>query len=477
MEASAVILWLANVRDAYESQNLELPNTGKDDIPHIMPTPPASRSPKRKRLGDDDNDDNNDELTPKSGANTSGRGQQVPIAIRPFSQPYQQLQLSSQQLQSVSQQSIAPLPLRPFDPQCKLQPSTSRSSSKLGSEASSRSKARRTSPVKRSMTLRLLAKPVEFVEPSEDLFAQIPASAHNLLSEIRRVTGFNKSAFIPAMARDIIKRELHDGKEWPDQWFFQSDDAQGTPELAVAEMQFKALYEILVTAKRSMKQVRNELAWNCLVHCPLLKLATRSFSRGGVVCEPVMSAGIASHWLPEMASRPMAAANKDAVASGKMVDFVLALDLENPRPRDQALANAVLEVMKHQTDESLSINHTLYNPLGLNPIGVGIETKANAVPTEGTLQLGIWTAAWHRRMRDLGYTDQLITLPLILCHDHDWSLYFACDRGHKIEIVGPLLLGSTDRMVSLYPLLAALVELCKWVEGTFRDWWITQLGG
>ncbi|KAL8407563.1 hypothetical protein RB594_006404 [Gaeumannomyces avenae] len=402
MEASEIIPWLINVRDACEPQNLELPHNN----PGILPTPP---SPKKRRL---DNDDENDD------GNTGGRGQQV---------------------------------------------------SKLGSEMS---KARSTAPVMQFITFQFLAKPVEFAALSEDLFAQIPASAHSLLSELKRIN--YQSAFIPAMARDIIKRELPEGEGWPDHWFFRSDDAQGTPELARAEMQFKALNEISAAAKRSLQQGRCKLAWSMTVHCPLLQLATHSFSRGGVVCEPVMSEGIASHWLPEMAGKPMAAANKDAVASGKMVDFVLALDLQNPRPRDQVLANAVLRVVGRQTCESQSINQTLYDPLVFSPIGVSI---ANAAYMEGTLQLDIWTAAWHRRMRDLGYTDQLITLPLILCHGHVWSLYFACDRGHMIEIVGPFQLGSTERMLTLYPLFAALVELCKWVEGTLRDWWITQLGG
>ncbi|KAL8296269.1 hypothetical protein RB600_001650 [Gaeumannomyces tritici] len=451
-----IILWLINVRDACEPQNLELPH---NDPGIIMPSPK-----KRKLDNDDENDDGYDEPAPKSGSNTGGRGQQVPIL------QYRQQQSASQELQPVSLQSIGSSTYRTL---AELRASTRPSGSKLDSETSSRSKARSTSPVK-PLTLRLLAKPVLFAR-SQDLFAQIPASDHSLLSELQRIIDY-RSAFIPAMARDIIKRELPQGKGWPDQWFFQSDDAQGTPELARAEMQFKALQQILVIANTSMEQKRGELAWNCLVHCPLLQLATHSFSRGGVVCEPVMSAGIANHWLPEMASKPMAAENQDAVASGKMVDFVLALDLQNPRPRDQALADAVLGVVGCETHKSQSINQTLYDPLCSSPIGVSIETKVNADPSEATLQLGIWTAAWHRRMRDLGYTDQLITLPLVLCHGHDWSLYLACDRGHKIEIVGPHPLGSTKRMESLYPLFAALVELCKWVEGTLRDWWITQLG-
>lgn len=67
-----------------------------------------------------------------------------------------------------------------------------------------------------------------------------------------------------------------------------------------------------------------------------------------------------------------------------------------------------------------------------------IETKiGGANSEEGRLQLGIWTAAWHIRMAALGVGGgkngpSLPTLPLILTHDHEWSLYFAVDRGHKI---------------------------------------------
>jgi hypothetical protein len=33
---------------------------------------------------------------------------------------------------------------------------------------------------------------------------------------------------------------------------------------------------------------------------------------------------------------------------------------------------------------------------------------------------------------------QLPTLPLILTHDYEWSLYFVVDRLDKIEVFGPM---------------------------------------
>lgn len=39
---------------------------------------------------------------------------------------------------------------------------------------------------------------------------------------------------------------------------------------------------------------------------------------------------------------------------------------------------------------------------------------------------------------------QLPTLPLILTHDHEWSLCFAVDRLDKIEVFGLMQIGMTD---------------------------------
>ncbi|MCT6632015.1 hypothetical protein, partial [Staphylococcus aureus] len=54
--------------------------------------------------------------------------------------------------------------------------------------------------------------------------------------------------------------------------------------------------------------------------------------------------------------------------------------------------------------------------------------------------------------------------------------YFACDWGQRIEIVGPISLGDTESLDSIYTLFASLRELCKWVAGPFRDWWLSVLG-
>jgi hypothetical protein len=120
----------------------------------------------------------------------------------------------------------------------------------------------------------------------------------------------------------------------------------------------------------------------------------------------------------------------------------------------------------------------MYEPITLKPIGVSIETKSNAVGEDGSVQLGIWTAAWHRRIHELLLVPHgsIVTLPLVLCHGHAWTLYFACDRGSRIEILGPIDLGGTRTLSFTYSLFAALQELCRWVDGPFRRWMMAALG-
>jgi hypothetical protein len=155
------------------------------------------------------------------------------------------------------------------------------------------------------------------------------------------------------------------------------------------------------------------------------------------------------------------------VAEGKMVDFVLAPKLGSGSELDIAIQNRLVEMAKQMKSSGLvsaylCVNQTDYPPLMRFPAAVTMETKiAGASLEEGRLQLGIWTAAWHRRMEMLGVGGgkpgpQLPTLPLILAHDHEWSLYFAVDRLDKIEIFGPMQIGMTDNLPNIYPLLTVL---------------------
>ncbi|KAK4041622.1 hypothetical protein C8A01DRAFT_14643, partial [Parachaetomium inaequale] len=183
---------------------------------------------------------------------------------------------------------------------------------------------------------------------------------------------------------------------------------------------------------------------NVKVHKPLLELAlTRRHT--SVICENATSARILSCFLPCLIT--------GEVAEGKMLDFVLAPNLGSESELDIAIQNKLVELAKQMkstviVSAHLCVNQTDYPPLMRSPAAVTMETKvARASLEEGRLQLGIWTAAWYRRMEMLGVGGgkpgpPLPTLPLILTHDHEWSLYFAVDRLDKIGWVRGLCVGA-----------------------------------
>ncbi|KAH6983682.1 hypothetical protein BKA56DRAFT_483122, partial [Ilyonectria sp. MPI-CAGE-AT-0026] len=131
------------------------------------------------------------------------------------------------------------------------------------------------------------------------------------------------------------------------------------------------------------------------------------------------------------------------------------------------------------------VNQTPYPPLQFRTIAVSIETKAAGSAEEGRLQLGVWTAAWHQRMNDFfnsgiaKTTDSaqrtIITLPLLLSVEHNWKLFFACDRGDRLEVVGEMSVGDTNTLIGLYTIVAVVRELANWVDSTFREWVIGAL--
>lgn len=267
---------------------------------------------------------------------------------------------------------------------------------------------------------------------------------------------------------------------------------------AVALAALKALRRLEREAWDCRRLCRAELAWNFEVHFPLLTLALDRQQYAHVRQEVVASAQIAKPFVP-----PMSDLAPNVYADKKMVDLAIVLvpeisdygrqerekglraagrDAAAREERYRRLAHVIQRVVHSQPQGRRSINQTMYTPLCDRPIGVGIETKAEGANEEGRVQLAVWTAAWHERMRDLmvpagiwSSETRLITMPLLLIVGHTWVLSFACDRGDRLEIVGEMTLGETATLKGLYTLVAALRELARWMQGQFAEWMLGVL--
>ncbi|KAH8747769.1 hypothetical protein F5883DRAFT_436950, partial [Diaporthe sp. PMI_573] len=125
-----------------------------------------------------------------------------------------------------------------------------------------------------------------------------------------------------------------------------------------------------------------------------------------------------------------------------------------------------------------------YGPLRKFPAPVAIETKtAGGDIEEAKVQLGVWTAAWFKRMADLDRqskskglrikmktSPRSLGVPLLLIEGHRWSLYVACENDADIIIYGPEEIRHTNTIAGLYKLVACLKATGNWIRTSFWPW-------
>jgi hypothetical protein len=114
-----------------------------------------------------------------------------------------------------------------------------------------------------------------------------------------------------------------------------------------------------------------------------------------------------------------------------MVDFAVVL-----RPEEE-LQNLIDTFLDKQPHTMATINQTIYEPLRTRPASIFVETKTSSGNMDtANVQLGVWVAAWHERMRSIialgGGTESMITIPVIQVVGSVWTLLFVMDAGAEI---------------------------------------------
>lgn len=351
-----------------------------------------------------------------------------------------------------------PPPVPVFD---QTSPTSSRAGSSYPSDSS---KVRRSkSPVKNAASLDHLAKPVRFITLAPNAVPQLPEDAHELYTKVRDILADHEQ-ILPIEIRpeleDITGRKL--GSHWFKQGGQGGSEQQGKSGESTASGQggsgskqeegINASYkegrrqrergrearqicldeldkfvDIQAAADDCQLQSRHELAWNMLVHLPLLQHIFSGNARH--IIEPVTSVTIAQAFVPRWSNNKAADNAVGDAVNSKKVDFVVKLN-----PASDILNAAIHKAVSLQPVGIDTVNQTTYASLRYHPIALTIETKTSTGSREeANIQLAIWTAAWYRRLQSLSLAPlRMITLPLLLVVEHDWRLYFAVDRGDSI---------------------------------------------
>lgn len=398
--------WLSSIENSPSQSKLATRRAAVIESPRkkanrsIIPSPPPSsthtnrRSPKRQRINEEAGDVSEQQTPDDVFFDTD----KTPSALN----------------RSLILSTVNP-PARPF-------PQTHGSGPSTASSARSQSRtSRSSSPVKRS-TLQLLKKPVHYVPIEDDPTTQLPEDILPTYDRIVDIT-VHHTSFLPRAVEDEVIATHRRNMIKPYMFF----DHDGDESLAQHKRELETLRDIEKAANECQTEEACEAAWNLEVHGPLLKLALDPF--------PSLSRHILTH---ARISKPFVPEMRDESAYDftrtKIVDWGVRID-----PSEET-SSRLYEMIDRLPFNERSVNQTTYGPVRYCPIAISIETKiAIGALEEARLQLGVWTAAWHKRMRLLlndaessDNTKRIITLPLVLILEHEWRLLFACDRGHRI---------------------------------------------
>ncbi|KAI0146815.1 hypothetical protein GGR57DRAFT_478399 [Xylariaceae sp. FL1272] len=370
---------------------------------------------------------------------------------------------------------------------------------------SKRLRSRSASPKKSRTGLHLLEKPIATI--TEAVHESLHRDIQSLYLDIQNAVEF-KQVILPS---DLPALTTTLGRKPPPSCF-RDPDPEDENAIPRAIATHDGLCRIHRAAVKSALCQRHEPGWNNLVHTPLLDLVFRSDNGTNkelsdtVVAEfePLMAATIAGDSIPRYAGAGLACSVSTSSAgessertdskvedvvdltqvhsssNSKKVDYALVLHLPDGSDLLNLVRDLAKEVAIRNGVTAPHINQSTYTPIAYAPIAVSIETKTPFSPDDPLVQLGLWTAAWHKRMEHLrshlswsgvdGKEEQLlVSLPLIQVVGHQWHVYFACDEGKSIKMYGPVSLGSTESLMSIYALFTSLQAIKVWIETEFYD--------
>ena len=328
-------------------------------------------------------------------------------------------------------------------------------SKSISSQASS---SRARSPIKDISDFELSDIQVDMKDINEE---EIPDDIQSLYFDLEGIS--IRRAIIPLELKEKVVAHLKH-RNIDDMSFLPKADTHETVEMGPTagldpDAFWFRLLEILGRAKHCHELQLPEYSWNSEVHSSILWLALRGhWMSQGIEYRDVMAAKVTD------ASLLPVAASGSAMQS-QMVDYAIIMK-GLPGLREKIRA-------KLRAEGGPSINHTSASYIKYDPIAVSIETKrANIEEDKARLQLAMWVAAHFARLRQLSpYATTFPTLPLLIVQGHDWKLLLAEPKEDRSIVIHlDLKLGSTNSVVGIFQIIAAVQRLAQWINKDYRPW-------
>ncbi|KAL8855499.1 MAG: hypothetical protein Q9178_007853 [Gyalolechia marmorata] len=201
----------------------------------------------------------------------------------------------------------------------------------------------------------------------------------------------------------------------------------------------------------------SEAAWNSEVHSRLFRLALQGDYRSkGIWYQDVTAARIRE--------RKLLAKVGGLSIQSKMVDYALVI---KPSVKMEGQIRSRMRTLKLK---SLSASHAEY--MRFEPCASFMETKRGPEGGDkGHVQLGTWIGTNFNKLKQMvGNDANLPAIPLLISYGHNWNLMIAQMKDNELLLLSDRMLGSTNTLLGIYQVLAAIRRLAKWADEQYRPW-------
>ncbi|KAL9002775.1 MAG: hypothetical protein Q9188_004317 [Gyalolechia gomerana] len=155
---------------------------------------------------------------------------------------------------------------------------------------------------------------------------------------------------------------------------------------------------------------------------------------------------------------------------GRMIDWVLALRLDDHETKLMSDAFATLPYAKR------SLNQSLTDFLRECPIFLDFELKKELSARDPEVQLAVWASAGLSKRKLMGW-DSGLPMPGIVVDGHVWTCYLFFEQNNHVIMLGPIEIGSTSTPRGTWQVYYQLMLLVDWGANEYRAWFEKEVLG
>ncbi|KAI4096016.1 MAG: hypothetical protein LQ344_001250 [Seirophora lacunosa] len=335
-------------------------------------------------------------------------------------------------------------------------------------KSSTRSSQRTLSPRKARAYMQDTEMSVNIAKIPSSIYS-FPPAAQNLRKDLEALQ--KRKGLIHGSIRELAQEKLGNDDEDP---LYKDRATSPTPEETFEHLQiWHRVLQIEGAAEECEVEDCAEASWNAEVHCKILRETLQGQWRSkNVWYRDITTAKIFDEeHLPKIPGLS---------AKSKLVDFAIMV-----RPQESTVLEDAIEG-KCSSMPSKTINQTDASYIRNKPIAISMEVKRPAGNEDvATVELLTWVTAHYNMLKVLLHpnnalvTFELPVLPLIQVHGHMWNLWIAEYKNANNEIIvhRRISLGSTDKIVGIYQIIASVQRLAQWVAEEYQPWWIKAILG